>query len=143
MTPLTARYRTLVPALIALGFVATAQAGRAETRTERQTRAMTGAVPPCPIRRATAETITICGRTREAPYRIPQAIREERQPRQAGAATAWGTRTADADETARGGRPGSSAVDGAGGQTGQHQKIRREWELERQAIAARRDDPER
>lgn len=92
MTPLTARYRKTMPALIALSFVTTAQAGRAETRTERRTRTTTGAVPLCPILRATADTITICGRTREAPYRIPQAIREERQPRQAGAATACGGR---------------------------------------------------
>ena len=105
-------------------------------------RAMTGAALPCPRRGAVSDAIIVCGRVREDPYRIPQVIRDEPQERKAGAATAWGTRTAEAEEAARGGRAGSSSVDGSGGQSGLHQKIGREWERERQAIDARRVTPE-
>lgn len=105
-------------------------------------RVMTGIMLPCPGRGAVSDAIIVCGRTREDPYRIPEVIRAEPQERKAGAATAWGTRTADADEAARGGRAGGSSVDGSGGQSGLHQKIRREWELERQSIDSRRVTPE-
>ena len=129
--------------LIGLAGAATGQPGRTAGELAARARALTEATPSCPGRPAGSDAIVICARTRESRYRIPQVIREEPQPRKAGAATAWGTRTADADETARGGRAGSSSVDGAGGQSGLHQKVRREWELERQAIDARRDAPER
>lgn len=119
---------------------ATAQSVDAE-QAETRAREMTGAAAPCPRKGAVSDAILVCGRTREDPFRIPEVIRAEPQERKAGAATAWGTRNADAEETARGGRAGSSSVDGSGGQSGLHQKIRREWELERQAIEARRVRP--
>ena len=103
-------------------------------------RRMTEAVPPCPTRNRVAESILVCARNREDPFRIPGVIRAEPQERKAGAATAWGIRSADAEEAARSGRINGSSPDGSGGQSGHTQKIRREWERERQAIAARKTD---
>lgn len=100
-------------------------------------RRLTQAVPPCPVRQARDEAIIVCARGGDDPYRIPKVIRDQPQPRKAGAATAWGTRNEDSENSARAGRPDSSSPDGSGGQGGLAKKIHREWERERQMIDAR------
>jgi hypothetical protein len=101
-------------------------------------RRLTEAAPPCPVRRDDSADITVCARDHADRFRIPKVIRDEPQPRKAGAATAWGTRTIDSEESARAGRPDSSSPDGSGGQGGLNKKVHREWERERQMIEARR-----
>ncbi|WP_198350658.1 hypothetical protein [Sphingomonas prati] len=121
--------------------VAGTAAGQGTTSADAlaRSRALTGAATPCPRQGVRSDSITVCGRRTEELYRIPDVIRAEPQPRKAGAATAWGTRNAWAEEAARSGRPDSSSPDGAGGQSGLMKQMRREWELERQAIEARRE----
>ena len=125
----------VVPLLLLSAGEASAQTA---TSAMARSRALTGAVPRC-SRPGTKDDITVCGRRSEERYRIPDVIREAPQPRKAGAATAWGTRSAGLEEAARSGRPESSSPDGSGGQSGLMKQMRREWELERQAIEARRE----
>ncbi|WP_331010624.1 hypothetical protein [Sphingomonas sp.] len=105
-------------------------------------RAMIGTPSPCRRAAVPANTVVVCARDhdRDGLYRGPEEIRNEPKPRGAGAATAWGTRNLDAEDAALAGRPNGSSPDGAGGQSGLTQKIRREWERERQAIDARQPE---
>ncbi len=130
--------------MLVVSFSAGSGAAAGQTMTSAaamaRARTMTGIAEPC-RRGGQPDTITVCGRRREDPFRIPGVIRAEPKPRKAGAATAWGTRNVDLEEAARGGRAGSSSPDGSGGQSGWAKQLRREWEAERQAIEARRETP--
>jgi hypothetical protein len=88
---------------------------------------------PCP--KAVGSEIVVCGRLPESErYRIPKALRKQRDESSAGAA--WGARVENLEAAQRFTRPGSCTAVGSFGQSGCTQAMIRQWFLERRAKAA-------
>lgn len=81
---------------------------------------------------STEDEIVVCARRpEEERYRIPKALRRNKDER---GEMAWGARATELEETSRFTRPGSCSVVGSFGQTGCFDQMIRNWRLDRRAI---------
>jgi hypothetical protein len=84
---------------------------------------------PCP--KSEEGEVVVCARRPEGErYRIPKALRENKEDR---GEMSWGARVNELDEASRPSRPGSCSAVGSFGQTGCFEQMIRNWRADRNA----------
>ena len=114
---------------VLLVVIASAAAGQEEPP-ERERSLVVYGDDACPRSEDPDEVIVCARRPEEERYRIPEPLREDRQPTE----PSWSSQVQQLEEAQRDTRPDSCSVVGSFGQTGCTQELLRRWREERRAL---------